>query len=48
MGGNTNAASIVIGEKAAEMLAADHAVKIAEFVGADDAAGAVADTAEHG
>jgi choline dehydrogenase len=46
--GNTNAASIVIGEKAAEMLAADHDVKIAEFVGADGAAGAVADTAEHG
>jgi choline dehydrogenase-like flavoprotein len=31
--GNTNAASMMIGEKAAEMLAADHGVKIAEFVG---------------
>jgi choline dehydrogenase-like flavoprotein len=32
--GNTNAASIMIGEKAAEMVAADHGVKQAQFVGA--------------
>jgi choline dehydrogenase len=31
--GNTNAAAIMIGEKAAELVATDHGLKLAEFVG---------------
>jgi choline dehydrogenase-like flavoprotein len=32
--GNTNAASVMVGEKAAEMIAADHGIKLSGFVGA--------------
>ena len=32
--GNTNAASIMIGEKAAEMVAADHGIQLGLFVSA--------------
>jgi choline dehydrogenase len=31
--GNTNAASTMTGQKAAEMMAADHGVTLTEFVG---------------
>jgi choline dehydrogenase-like flavoprotein len=38
--GNTNAASVMVGEKAAEMVAADHDVKLTEFVGEQPVKGA--------